>query len=261
MPSIDEINKHIYNNNCTLEQVSIRHLIDKNDYFRKLTTIKLNLVNKYSKNGILLDICCGTGDYLFENIDFFSQGYGIDYCDKFIQEAIRKKNILNISKINFLVGDARHIPLQDNYFDLVYSFSALYYISDIGHVLSEISRLLKPGAFAVLDFGFYYSLNTIVCNAYPELPVPCHVKLKNILALLKVNGLTVVEKRNFQLLPLWGKRPWWLSPLLLSFWRRIFQLEIRAKMLDEHLCSLPLLNKLCFRHILVVRKEIAKETE
>ena len=46
----------------------------------------------------------------------------------------------------------------------------------------------------------------------------------------------------------------WLYPLATPLWKPVLGLRIGGKMLDEWIASAPLLRRLAFRHLVVVRK-------
>ncbi len=54
--------------------------------------------------------------------------------------------------LNVVEGNAISIPFPDNSFDVVYSFKVLPHVIEIEKAIHEISRVLKPSGFAVLEF-------------------------------------------------------------------------------------------------------------
>lgn len=250
----EEITQRKYEVDYDVSQASIIKPSDVNDYFFKMVKIRLDLIKKYGTNKKVLDLCCGTGDYLFESRDVIKMGVGVDFSKKMINEAILKKNKMNITNIEFINCNAKRIPYKNGAFDLAYSFSSLYYIPEVEKVIFEVARLLKRKSVAILEFGNLYSLNTIVCKAYPEWAAPFHIKIRDMKKIIRNAGLEIVEWRRFQILPLWGGRPKWLKPLLHPLWKKILQIEIKGKMIDEWICNAPLFKNFCFRHILVCKK-------
>jgi len=62
---------------------------------------------------------------------------------------------------HYVVGDAEHLPLADDHFDLIFSSLAVQWCSDFARVLAEARRVLKPGGvfgFASLCVGTLYEL-------------------------------------------------------------------------------------------------------
>lgn len=253
---IERINRKKYEEDYTFSQVSLNRTLNGTDYFQKMTQIRLELIRKYGYNKKVLDIGCGTGDYLFESKNVISEGVGIDFTKKAIVEAISKKNKMNVKNLEFVNCNAKQIPCEEETFDLIYSFAALYHIPEVEEVILECGRLLRPNSIAILEFGNLYSLNTVVCKAYPEWAIACHIKIKDMKEMIKNTGLEIVEWRAFQILPLWGDRPKWLKPLLHPLWKKILEKEINGRMIDEWICNMPLFKNFAFRQIIICQKVV-----
>lgn len=225
-----------------------------NDYFGKLATFRVNLVREHYRSGSVLDVGCGSGDYLFEIGAFVERAIGIDFSPEMIaatQARIRDRNASNLSGQE---GNARQMEFPDHSFSLLYSFSALYYMPRLDEVLLECSRVLDQTGVAIFDFGISHSLNTIVCRANSELAAPCHLSLKKIRRLLAGAGFEVVEDHAFQILPLWGRDPLWLRPLLLPAWKNLLEREVNGRMIDQMISFIWPFRYFAFRHIMVCRK-------
>ena len=64
---IELFNQKKYENDYSIEQISINKNLDQDDYFQKLIRIKLNLIEQYGRRKNVLDVGCGAGDYLLES--------------------------------------------------------------------------------------------------------------------------------------------------------------------------------------------------
>jgi ubiquinone/menaquinone biosynthesis C-methylase UbiE len=252
--AIERINRKKYEEVYDISQASINKSVDEKDYSSVMVRIRLGLIKKYGRGKTILDLCCGTGDYLFESRDIIARGIGVDFSEKMIGEAASKKNKFNAENLQFIVANAKRIPCQGGTFDLAYSFSALYHIPEAEKAVLEVSRALKPDAIAILEFGNLRSLNTLVCKAYPEYAASCHIKISQMQDIIRNSGLKIIERRRFQILPLWGQRPAALKPLLHPAWRRIFRREIKGKMLDEWVSELPIIRNFAFRQTFICKK-------
>lgn len=252
---IEKFNQQRYERDYSIAQVSIDKTLDRGDYFKKLVDIKLALIKKYGLGKKVLDIGCGSGDYLFECQNIVSSGVGIDYTQKAIDEAKTKNQKIGASNLDFMNCNARKLPYANETFDVIFSFSSLFYMPHIEDVLKEVLRTLKRSGIVILEMGNLLSLNTIVCNAYPELAKPCHIRTGYMKKIIRNNRLKILQWRSFQILPFWGERPLWLKPLLRPIWKRFLQKEINGKMLDEWISNLPLLKFIAFRHIIVCQKK------
>jgi ubiquinone/menaquinone biosynthesis C-methylase UbiE len=224
------------------------------DYFAKLTNLRLSLVRGFYHSGCVLDLCCGSGDYLIPLAPSVDQMVGVDFSPELIAAARRRVASAGQMNICLCVGNARRIPVRSDSISLLFSFSSLYYVPMVNHVVTECARVLVAGGVAILEFGVLHSLNTIVCRAYPELATPCHIPLIKIHRMLSAAGFAVEDDIALQTLPLWGNRPVWLRPFLHRYWKRLLEHEVGDRMLDQRLSGLGLLRNFAFRHILICTK-------
>ena len=181
-------------------------------------------------------------------------GVGIDYTDKAIGAANAKRKSLSAVNIEFIKANAMHLPFDNGTFDLVFSFSALSYMPKLEEIIKEVSRVLNKGGRAVLEVGNWRSLNTIACQAHPELPTTCHVRLSALKKWISGSQLAITDWRAFGILPYWGGEPPWLKPLLHERWKIFFQKESQGKMLDEWVSNSFLFKPFAYRQFLFLRK-------
>lgn len=90
----------------------------------------------------LLDICCGTGDFLIAADSAVSDHgslTGIDFCQPMIEIASGKTP----ARLN--IADACNLPFQDCSFDVVTVGWGLRNVPDLKLALREALRVLKPG--------------------------------------------------------------------------------------------------------------------
>lgn len=224
------------------------------EYFDVLLALRMDLLRPYLRQARVLDLCCATGEHLLDLAPEMGAGIGLDFSHPFLRKALRRRSTLGCPSIQFAEGNARQLPFRDGAFDLVYSFSSLYLIPRAGEILQEVSRVLRPGGLCVLELGNLYSLNTLVCRARPDLAAPHHISVTEMKGLLARAPLRVIRHRAFQILPFWGRGPFWLKPLLHPAWKRLLQRRAGGRMLDEWISNLPGLRRLAFRHIFVCQK-------
>lgn len=69
----------------------------------------------------------------------------LDLSDPYLSRA--KMNLAEFDRINFIQGDAAHLPFQDQHFDAVYSCFLFHELpfAERKKVLNESARVLKPG--------------------------------------------------------------------------------------------------------------------
>lgn len=202
---INKSNQEKFQHKYTVENVSIKTAVDHNDYFYKLVKVRITYLKEYCLGKKVLDIGCGSGDYLFEIKGMIADGCGIDYTDKAIEAACSKKGLNLVENLKFIKADAQKMPFEDGSFDLVYSFSTLSSIPDLGRIIKEVERVLKPEGLAILEIGNRLSLNTFVCDAHPELAKQTHVRISDMRKMLDLSRMSLVDQRAFGILPFWGR--------------------------------------------------------
>jgi len=108
------------------------------------------IISRYlSQNQMeIADIGGATGVYSYW---LASQGHNVhllDYTPSHIEQAKEYGKINNVTLKSYYCGDARQLPYDDNYFDMVLEMGALYHLQEKDDrlmCLSEAKRVLKPG--------------------------------------------------------------------------------------------------------------------
>ncbi len=223
---------------------------ESSEYVERLLFEKLETIRRYNYGGVLVDLCCATGNHISEVCQKNQTAIGIDFSLPYLAEA--RKNYPNF---NFVAADVRHLPIADHSVDLLYSLSALYVIPNIEQIIGEVARVLRPGGRCVLDLGNSLSINSYCVRVhYPEWITSYHIPVSKMIHFCRRSNLHIIEHRAFQILPLWAGRPSWLLPLLHPVWKQILAVRIAGRMIDERLCNLPILRRFAFRHLLVCEK-------
>ncbi|MDR1707620.1 MAG: class I SAM-dependent methyltransferase [Prevotella sp.] len=102
----------------------------------------------YKKNISVLDIGFGSGFPLTEIAMRLGDSctiYGIDPWAEAIERTRLKLDYYNINNVNLIEGVAENIPLKDDSLDLITSNNGINNVADIEQVISECSRIMKPG--------------------------------------------------------------------------------------------------------------------
>lgn len=92
-----------------------------------------------------LDVGCGTGNYTIALAEKGMNVTGLDVSLQMIETA-RKK----MSSVEWVHGDAKHLPFSDRSFDGVLCFLAIHHIKELALFFSEAQRVLKPGGKIVI---------------------------------------------------------------------------------------------------------------
>lgn len=237
------------------ETITVTPPAEPTEYADKILRVRMDLAAAHVRDAVVLDLGCGTGEHLLALAGQIRSGKGLDFSAPFIECANRQRDAAGALNIEFLQGNARCLPFADGSFDLAYSFSALYHMPEVEQVIREIARVLRPGGRCVLDLGNKYSLNTLCCHWYPEAATLFVVSVGAMKRMFRDAGLRITCHRSFQLLPLWADRPRWLKPLLWPGWTRLMRRQVRGKLLDEWISSLPGIRRLAFRHVFVCERE------
>jgi len=106
-----------------------------------------------------LDLCCGTGDVALAFARSGIQVVGLDFSEPMLaiaEQRLKRQNANSPSPapVQFLRGDAQHIPFPDASFDVVTISYGLRNLADWQAGLREMARVTRPGGrVLVLDFG------------------------------------------------------------------------------------------------------------
>ena len=108
---------------------------------------------KSVSGGRVLDVATGDGDFislLKKTLGDYDSFIGIDVSGEEIEAA--KKNMGEAAE--FFEMDAENIEFEDGYFDTVCVANSLHHLEDVGLVLGEMKRVLKPGGHFILQEMF-----------------------------------------------------------------------------------------------------------
>lgn len=150
----------------------------------------------------VLDLGCGGG---FMSEALAQRGaavIGIDPAEKAIAIAQHHAASQNLS-IDYLVGTGETLPLADGSMDYVVCVDVLEHVADLGQVINEVRRVLRPGGLFLFDTINRTWLANLVVVFFGErifriLPVGTHdpamfISPAKLAALLKACGFTVSD--------------------------------------------------------------------
>lgn len=155
--------------------------------------LKLLKFIDYKKNITALDIGFGTGFPLTElalRLGESSVVYGIDPWTEAGVRAKKKIAYFGIDNIKILNGHAESIPLEDNSVDLITSNNGINNVNDLDKVLSECSRIMKPGG----QFVMTMNLDKTMFEFYEELEKA--LAERNLVEQIEMMHLHIYEKRR-----------------------------------------------------------------
>lgn len=224
----------------------------------------MRLLREYCVGKDVLDLCCGSGSFQIDLLGRAKSIVGLDFSRKMIEAAAtRIKSTASSTGVGFVEGDASSLPFTGGSFDTVFSIASLYYVPNVQIVIAETARVLRPGGVAILDLGNSRSLATVSGALSHRLygwAKSYAIPYDDILAAICDAGLAIEQHHVFQILPLFGPR---LVQLLLPFSTSLFKyplgLMVRGRLLDCIISGAPLLRRIAFRHLFVLRKGEARE--
>ncbi|MEM1574399.1 MAG: methyltransferase domain-containing protein [Nitrososphaerota archaeon] len=134
----------LYNN----PQINYMHEIEK------------KVLLKYIKQGLVLDIGCGTGKQTLFLAKKHVKVIGLDISNEMIRKALEKAKNKNICDCFFIVGSGEFLPFKNNSFNNIISFfGALNHMPKYEIAIKEISRVLKKKGMAIISVANNFSIH------------------------------------------------------------------------------------------------------
>lgn len=104
------------------------------------------------KEGSMLDIGCGDGDFIIKARGLFKEITGIDISSIRLQKAKSKLNKLKINNIRLKkVNVNQGLPFRDEKFDVITTIAVLEHLFDPYFVISEARRVLKKNGIIFIE--------------------------------------------------------------------------------------------------------------
>jgi len=127
-------------------------------YFQMRTSALVNAIRRHAGSNDHLNIAeigCGTGVTLEQLAKHFQDASltGMDISQVMLQQALEKKAISD-QQCLLVIGSVFCMPFPDNSFDVAYSTRFIHQFEheEKRAILSEISRVVKPGGLIVTEF-------------------------------------------------------------------------------------------------------------
>src|SRR2546423_7386667 len=96
------------------------------------------------RGDLALDVATGTGNTAFALAPHLRRVVGLDLTREMLDEARRVAAERSITNVDWVIGDAAHLPFQDDTFDVYVVRAAPHHFADVDAFLGEAFRVLKP---------------------------------------------------------------------------------------------------------------------
>jgi len=128
----------------------------REDFFDETIADSILKASDLKPESTVVDVGCGTG-FLTQYAAMHTRGsgriVGVDLSPQMLQKA--KENLSKLGRIesvDFRVGDAENIPIEDGFADAVVGNMILHHCPRPKRAISEMMRILKPGGrIAIAD--------------------------------------------------------------------------------------------------------------
>lgn len=107
------------------------------------------LLKHISGNVLVLEVGCGTGDFIKEIAKQVEKVIGIDVSDKLIETA--KNNLKDISNVSLIKADIDSTKIPKNYFDFIISMWTLPNLDNPVPFIKKMKKALKPTGTIFID--------------------------------------------------------------------------------------------------------------
>jgi ubiquinone/menaquinone biosynthesis C-methylase UbiE len=116
-------------------------------------TIEEILIILEQKDNIkVLDFGSGTGNLTLKFLSYNCLVTAIDISEKSLLVLLNKtKKVFGKDRLNTIILTDNKIPLPDNHFDIVATYSVLHHIPDYLFAIQEMMRVTKPGGLIFID--------------------------------------------------------------------------------------------------------------
>jgi len=177
---------------------SKRNLFERTYHIIKKMALrrKLSLINSFSKQkGTLLDVGCGTGDFLELSKQKGWRGVGIEPNDE-ARAIANKKTNNSVYKTNHLLN------LENHSFDIITLWHVLEHLPNLEEHIAEFKRLLKPNGTLIIAVPNYKSYDAKIYKTYwAAFDVPRHLwhfSKESIKILMETFKMNVVKMYPMQ---------------------------------------------------------------
>ena len=139
---------------CQSKQVAYEIGYDQTD-INELSDSNLGLgcgnptaIGEIKVGEIVLDLGSGAGFDAFlaqRQVGESGKVIGVDFTPEMIEKARKNAKKLNLSNVEFIIGDIENLPISENSIDVIISNCVINLVPNKDKVFQEAYRVLKPG--------------------------------------------------------------------------------------------------------------------
>lgn len=133
-----------------METIEYRRLFEREEFYwwnigrREILKSVFNQHLVFKRGLSILDIGCGAGGNI-KILGDFGSVTGLDISEEALKFAKTHRAFKDL-----VMGDAEHLPFQNESFDLVSAFDVLEHVPNDRQAIQEMFRVLKKGGFALI---------------------------------------------------------------------------------------------------------------
>jgi len=162
-----------------------------------LTDLETEFISKsidlYRHNLTVMDVGAEAGRFSLFAANTKAYVVSVD-LDSYALKRLHLKN----RGVNVIRADARHLPLKDAVFDVVFMVEVLDYIPELDQALGDCKRTLKPDCSCVLSFGNKSSLKAKLKSMQGK---SYRHSYEEVVKCLSQTGFAVKSKLGYSWLP------------------------------------------------------------
>lgn len=194
-PNLDLLPKYYESEDYISHTDGQRSFFEKLYHFVKKRAIqnKVNLINSYHKNkGTLLDVGCGTGDFIVEAKKQGWNAIGFE-PNPTAKQLATTKNVLTIDDL---------FALTPHSFDVITLWHVLEHVPNLEAYIQNLKRILKPDGTLIVAVPNYKSFDAVYYKKYwAAYDVPRHLWHFSKISIKRL--FADVEMKLEYVLPMW----------------------------------------------------------
>ena len=171
-PKIDDLPNYYKSEDYISHTDAKRNLFEKAYHFVKKIALlkKLHLINSFEKgNKILLDVGCGTGDFLQTALDDKWCVYGIEPNEQ-------ARTLANSKTNNKVFKTEKLLEFEKETFDVITLWHVLEHLPNLEEQIKSFKNLLKPNGTLIIAVPNYKSFDAkYYKNYWAAFDVPRHL--------------------------------------------------------------------------------------